>query len=45
MFKESVIYPFVNQKNKSCQIWLFLPDTHYREIVYFIEEIKMGALV
>ena len=49
IFKESIIYPFVQFeeakiKNKK-QEYLFLSNENYCDILYFLEETKMAALV
>ena len=48
IFKESIIYPFVQfeEGNKNKKLGhLFLMSENYCDILYFVEETKMAALV
>ena len=47
VFKECIVYPFVQfeEIKISKKQYLFLANEEYCEIIYFIEETKMGALI
>ena len=46
-YPESIVYPFVpfNEEHKGKKNIFFITNEEYCEIIYFVEETKMAAIV